>query len=764
MHSFITPLFERLLKHPKYIIFTATLSLILLGLGLQNLTISNDFRVYLSKSNPQLQAFEKFEDNYVKSNNATFVVNVQQGDLFTVEGLQLMQQLTQAAWQVMYANRVTSIVNFTVTRGLNDEIESFPLIDNEQELNQTSVHEIKNIAIKQKRLIGNLITPDLKLAVVSITLNLPESDANASLKITEQMRAIRDEFRLVYPKFTIRNGGSTAFNASLAEAVENDIKLLLPISYLLIFVGLLLFLRCSSSTSAIFILISSCLVMTFGFFGWVSPELTPIAGFAPSILLSIMVADSVHILVTYQQQLATKLTRQQAILKSLEINLMPVLITSFTTIVGFLSLNLSASPPYQALGNMVAFGVVIALLMSLFVLPCLILILPKSKPRSMTQSQTMANLAQHIIRGRHYYLIATSLLTILLCTFINNNKLSDNWAKYFDDSFEIVQLVKDIDGYLTGINSLEYSFESNLKEGIFAPEYLHQLEQFETWFRQNPKVVNVSSFSQLMKDLNQVMHNQSPEAFEIPTSSQLAAQYLLFYELGLPLGLGLNNQVTIHKNATRFTVAVTNLGSDQLLALDQQAQLWLSQNAPAIKAQPATGLGVVFAHIAQRNIVGLLQGTLLALIGISIILMLVLKSLKYGLLSLVPNLIPAAMAYGLWGATFGYVDISLSIVACATLGIVVDDTVHFLHKYILARRSGHSTQESVQLAFQRVGAALVTTTTVLAAGFLVLAFSAMNTSATIGILMAVTLIFALIVDFFMLPPLLLLFDRKKPKN
>jgi len=195
--------------------------------------------------------------------------------------------------------------------------------------------------------------------------------------------------------------------------------------------------------------------------------------------------------------------------------------------------------------------------------------------------------------------------------------------------------------------------------------------------------------------------------------------------------------------------------------MDQKAQAWLKVNAPAIKATEATGLGVVFAHIAQRNITSLMIGTILALVGISIVLMLVLKSFKYGLISLVPNIIPAAMAYGLWGMTYGYVDISLSIVACSTLGIVVDDTVHFLHKYIRARRSGLNATDSVREAFQRVGLALLTTSVVLASGFMILAISHMNTSATIGLLMGTTLIIALLVDFLLLPPLLLFLDRDK---
>jgi len=391
----------------------------------------------------------------------------------------------------------------------------------------------------------------------------------------------------------------------------------------------------------------------------------------------------------------------------------------------------------------------------------LMALLPIKKRKNLSTNQTMETLALFIIEQRKKLVWGISLLVVLLTFFISNNKLSDNWSKYFDDSFAVVKLVKRIDGYLTGVNTLEYSLLSNSRQGIFDPDYLTQLDAFEHWYLQQHKILKFASLSRLMKELNQTMHDDDKSWYQVPQSSDLAAQYLLFYEMGLPQGLGLDNLVTIDKQASRFSASMTDAGSDELLALDRKAQAWLKQNAPAIKASPATGLGMVFAHIAQRNIGSLLFGTLIALLGISVVLMLVLKSFKYGMISLIPNIIPAAMAYGFWGLTFGYIDISLSIVACSTLGIVVDDTVHFLHKYIHARKAGKTTQQAIQQAFSRVGLALITTSVVLAAGFILLAISHMNTSATIGILMAITLVFALLVDFFLLPPLLIYFDRNQ---
>lgn len=753
-----------IVNHPKSIL-TATVVVVLgFASGLPNLSISNDFRVYLSKDNPQLIAFESFESNYVKSDSATLVVTAKKGDLFTKNGLLLIQELTEEAWQVKSSYRVSSLTNYLYSQSKNDEITSGYLVEDANRLSNIDLNSIRQIALSEKRLVHSLLTADGKLSVIVMNLQLPKGEANASIAVTRQVEAIRDKYRLRYPEFQIDNGGSTAFNTTLARAVAHDLTTLMPLSYIIIFLGLFFFLRSFMGTSAIFLLITACLISTFGFFGWVNPVLTPVAGFAPSILLSIMVADSVHVLVTYFHQTSLGHAKKNAIAASLKLNFMPILVTSITTIIGFLSLNFSSSPPYQDLGNMVAFGVLIALIFSLFLLPGLLLLLPlkqSNREPNKSHERLFNQFSEFVIKRKRLLILSVSVLVVGLTYFIPNNKVSDNWSMYFDDSFPMSKLVHRIDGYLTGVNTLEYSLEPSANKGIFDPEYLSQMDQFERWYLLQNKIVNVNSLSRLMKDLNQVMHDDQPSWYKVPETSELAAQYLLFHEFGLPEGMGLNNLVTIHKTASRFSVSMTNSGSDELLAMDKKAQSWLRKNAPAIKASSATGLGIVFAHIAQRNITSLLLGTLVALVGISFVLILVLKSFKYGLISLIPNIIPAAMAYGLWGLIYGYIDISLSIVACSTLGIVVDDTVHFLHKYIRARKSGKNAADAVRESFSRVGLALLTTSVVLASGFIILAVSHMNTSATIGILMAVTLIFALIVDFLLLPPLLLYLDKDK---
>ena len=261
------------------------------------------------------------------------------------------------------------------------------------------------------------------------------------------------------------------------------------------------------------------------------------------------------------------------------------------------------------------------------------------------------------------------------------------------------------------------------------------------------------------------MHADEPSWYRLPEERELAAQYLLLYEMSLPYGLDLSNQINIDKSATRMTVLLHNMTTKTVLQLERKAQQWMRDNLPVALHNEGASPTIMFSNIGERNIKSMLIGTTLALVLISLILVFALRSFKIGLLSLVPNLIPAALAFGVWGIAVGQVGLALSVVTGMTLGIVVDDTVHFLSKYLRARREkGLSSQDAVRYAFNTVGLALVVTSLVLIAGFLVLTFSAFALNSNMAFMTAVTIIFALLADFLLLPPILMAFDGKEKSD
>lgn len=728
---------------------------------MKNLSISSDFRVYFGEDNPQLTTFDAFEEIFTPTDNIALVVVSKSGDIFTRRGLGLIEKLTEESWQIPYSTYVTSIGNFLHVTADGDDITSQPLFENAAELTDEELAAIRTLTLSNKRLVRRMVSPDGAMAGIATTILLNREVNDDAMLVVSFARAMRDRYEAEYPDFDIYVGGSATMNATLREGVGRDLATLVPLSYLIIFGGLILLLRSFMATLAIALMVTACLTATFGFYGFVDPVLTPVAGFAPSVLLTIMVADSVHILSSFFYASRRGKDRVAAIKESLEINLLPVTITSVTTFIGFLCLNFSDSPPYRALGNMIATGVVLAWIFSLTVLPALVYYFPmEKKPPEEGWDKIFDKLATMVIKRRRMLLTGFALLSVLFALYIPANRISDNWVEYFDESFEVRRLVDIVDGKLTGVNFIHYMLTSKLQGGVNNPEYLKQVEAFAQWYEKQQLVVSVTRYPEILKEFNQTLHEGDPRQHKLPLSRELAAQYQLLYEMTLPRGACNDNLIDIGNTCTRMTVSAKAIGTDRMLELDRHALAWLKQNAPAIDVTPGTGLGLIFAHIAERNINSLLLGTAVALALISLLLAVVLNSWRFGLISMIPNIIPAIIAYGLWGMMWARIDMCLAIVACATLGIVVDDTVHFLHKYLHARRHlDMDAPQAVSYSFRTVGKALFVTSTVLGAGFAILGASHMSTTVEFGAMMGITIVVALLVDFLFLPPLLLYADR-----
>jgi predicted RND superfamily exporter protein len=504
------------------------------------------------------------------------------------------------------------------------------------------------------------------------------------------------------------------------------------------------------------------IVTAAGAAGWMGISLTPPSASAPTMILTLAVADSVHLLITFLQRVRHGDSRVDAMRESLRINLQPIFLTSVTTAIGFLSMNFSDAPPFRDLGNIVSIGVLAAFFYTIAILPALMLLLPvRVKAAHNGTLAAMDGLADFVIKWRRPVLVSMSLITLLLVFHIKDNELNDEFVKYFDNT---VAFRTDTDftvDNLTGLYSISYSLKAAEPGGISEPAFQQKLEEFANWYRQQPEVLHVSSLSDTMKRLNKNLHQDQAQWYRIPEQRDLAAQYLLLYEMSLPYGLDLNNQINVDKSATKLDASLRSISSNSTIAVEERAQVWLEQNAPESMHVHGASPTLMFSHIGARNIRSMLVGTTIALVLISILLTIALRSVRIGLISLVPNLVPAGLAFGLWGMLVGEVGLALSVVTGMTLGIVVDDTVHFLSKYLRARREdGLSSADAVRYAFHTVGTALWTTSIVLMAGFFILTQSHFKLNSGMGLLTAITIGFALIADFLLLPTLLMTIDKR----
>ncbi len=755
-----------IIKQRFFVILTSLLIVALAALSLPKTKFSSDYRIYFSDDNPHLQAYEDLQATFTKSDNVMFVIAPKDGQVFTQSTLAIIEQLTEMAWKLPYSIRVDSITNYQHTIAEGDDLLVDNLITEPTHRTDTELESAKQIALNEPSLAGRLISHSGDVTAVNVSMEMPGLDPSKETpEVADASYAIQSYLLEKYPELEIYVTGQIITDNAFKDAAIYDLTHIIPLAFLIatLCIALYMFIASGSvitllsGTMVILIVIIASILFAQGIASWLRIDITTASANAPTMILTLAIADSIHILATLFQQMQSGKTKAAAIIESLRVNQQPVFLTSITTVIGFLSLNFSDSPPFRELGNIVAIGVFGAWFFSVFLLPALIMSFPfKVKQQTKGDHLWTQALANWVINHAKKLLLFSIMIMGACIVFLPQNELNDVWVEYFDTSMRQRQSADFTRERLTGLGNI--SFIVTAKEGgsVSDPSYLAGLEKAAIWLRQQPEVQHVMSFSDVMKRLNKNLYGDDESQYRLPDNAELAAQYLLLYEMSLPFGLDLNNQVDINKTQTRLLGALAKTSTSQLLDLQNRAIEWFSINIPDLDFSHGASSDVMFAHIGQSNIHSMLEGTFIALVLISVVLGISLRSAYYGTISLLPNILPALVAFGIWGMTVAQIGIGLSVVFGMTLGIVVDYTVHFLSKFLRAKRENNlSTEDAIRYAFSTVGVALLVTTFILFANFSVLAISDFSMNADMGLMTAVTIVVALLVDFFFLPPLLL---------
>ena len=759
--SFIQRYISFVITHPWQIFILTLLVVMSAGSGGRFIEFTNDYRVFFSEENPELQAFEEMQNIYTKTDNVLFVIEPEGTDVFNFSTLNMIAELTESSWQIPYSTRVDSITNYQHTLAKDDDLLVGDLVDSSTNLSLEDISYVRGVALKEPLLVKRLISPSGHVTGVNVTIQLPGKSLTEVPEVAQFSRELKSKLEASYPNHRIHITGLAMMNNAFGESSQNDMTTLVPIMFLTIIVVLGILLRSFSATISSIVMIFFTIIFAMGLMGWMGWKLTPASASAPTIIMTMAVADTVHLLATFLHNLRKGINKVDAIADSLRINIQPIFITSVTTAIGFLSMNFSDVPPFHDLGNVVAIGVLFAFVLSVTTLPAMVILMPmRIKAREEQKNGVMNSFANIVIEHRKLLLLVMGGIALSLMAFLPQNKLDDQFVEYFDESVDFRQATDFSSQNLSGIYTIQYSLNQGESGGVSEPKFLEDVEMFSEWLRTQDEVMHVQSITDTFKRLNMNMHADDPAFYRLPASREQAAQYLLLYELSLPYGLDLNDQIGIDKSHTRLIITLENLHTEEMLGIERRMSDWLDNNIADV-AYTVASPSLMFAHIGKRNVNSMLAGTTLALIVISFILILALRSRRIGLISLAPNLIPAGMAFGLWGLMVGQVGLSLSVVAGMTLGIVVDDTVHFLSKYLRARREkGMDEKEAVRYAFNTVGVALWVTSLVLVMGFLVLSQSHFSLNSDMGAMAAITIAIALIMDFLFLPPLLMKLEEK----
>ncbi|MEJ3671321.1 MMPL family transporter [Vibrio vulnificus] len=736
------------------------MAIVATAMGAKNLYFRGDYNIFFDGSNAQLQAFDEIQTTFAKTDNIALVLAPKSGDVFDQRTLTQIQEMTEQAWQVPYSSRVDSLANYQHTEAVDDDLLVEDLLYQSYPLTAERIAKVRAVAMSEPLLVNALVSEKGDVAVINITMQMLGVDETAEVnEVVAYVEQMLSHYRAEYPDVTIYKAGIIAMNHSFAMAAQNDSATLVPTMLLVILVFLTLMLRSFLSVLATLVVIIGAIVATLGIVGWAGMFLHVASVNVPTLIMTLAVADCVHVIASMRHFMRQGMPKSQAIHRSVTLNFVPIIITSVTTAIGFLMMNMSDSPVLRDFGNLSALGVMIACVLSVSLLPALLNLLPVrfSAKQAAKSSDIMDKLADLVVHRRNVLLPLSIVVIAGSAALIPYNKVNDESVKYFDTSSEFRQAADFMEQRIGGMTTMSIAIKTHQSQGIASPEFLEVLGEFTRWLREQPETDHVASLSDIYKRLNKNMHGDDSAYYALPAERELAAQYLLLYEMSLPFGLDLNNQVNVDKSSVKLQLTVKNLGSVELVALEERIYQWFASHAPRYQVV-ASSPSLMFAHIGETNMASMLSTLPITLILISALMIFALRSWRLGVISLVPNIAPAVIGFGLWALISGEINLGLSVVVTLTLGIVVDDAVHFLAKYQHARKEGQNAEQAVRYAFHTVGRALWITTVVLVAGFSVLAMSQFRLNSDMGQLSAIVIFVALVIDFVLLPSLLMRFD------
>ncbi|MEL6123940.1 MAG: efflux RND transporter permease subunit, partial [Bacteroidota bacterium] len=693
------------------------------------------------------------------------VLSPKDKNVFTRENLTAIEELTTEVWNTPYSSRVDAVTNFQYTRAEEDDLYVDDLSYESSTKTDDEIALIRERALAEPLLVHRLINEEGTVTAINVTVKLPGENSTTEIpEVTSYVRSTVADFKKAHPNFDVHTSGLIPLNTAFFESSQRDL-MLTGVMMLIVIITTLLLTRSIFSTIATLAVVLLSIISAVGFVGLSGIKLTPPSAVFPTMIMTLAVADSIHILITMLQRMRKDgLQKYDAITSALKINFKPVFITSLTTVIGFLTLNFGDVPPFWDLGNVTAFGMTMAFLYSTTTLPAMMAIFPVKVKRQSAISQQKSTwytrlgslVVEQPMRTSLLSLVVIGLLTVLA----TRNVFNDEFVEYFDSSVPFRQNTDYISENLTGIYNVEYSLPSGESGGINNPEYLQSLTDFENWLNVQSEVIHVNAFSEVARRVNRSMHGDDPSYYRVPDNREEAAQYLLLYELSLPFGLDLNNQINVDKSETRVTATVENVSSAELLAFTQRSEDWLKENTPEYMHSIGVSPTLMFSKLGFRQADSMLRGNIIAVLLISFVLMIALRNFKLGLLSIIPNVTPVLVGFGIWALYKAQINTGMVVVFGMTMGIIVDDTVHFMSKFLRARRElGYDAKQAVMYAFETVGRALVTTTIVLLAGFIVLSTSSFALNSYMARITVIIIFAALIIDFTLLPALLILANR-----
>jgi len=739
---------------------------------------------------PTYLAYETFRDDF-GSDEVSYILYEAPDSEFGPWNLEIMQKVADLTAElednVPFIYEVRSLANAELMVGTADGIEIWKLEDELPE-SQEELLELRDSYLAKPMMVGGIISEDTQYAAILIEMDRTSTDPLDEIRLDPEggdgienlypqvTAAAIDEIlsRPEYEGIKFYHSGDVPLNAMINVIISSESALLDAVTTLVVALILLLFFRSVVGVLAPVFVVQMGVLMTVAFIVVVGWQLDMNFGSVPTLLTAIGVAHSVHILSQFRQRFIQIGDRRSALVETLSVVGAPCLMTSLTTAVGFAAMSFVPIKSIAHMGVYSAFGSLMAFFLSVTVLLAF-LSFGKASPRGNRAlpvhrtswlNEKVAGLLVFVhglvVERKRSILAAATGIFLVSVLGIYQLTVDANWLNDFSDRVPVKLTSLHIDEKMGGLFNLILLFDGGEPGSIKDPHVLREIDRIQAVANKNPLVRKSYALTDIIKDLNQTFHGEDPAFHTIPDSRELIAQYMILYESAG--GSEAFKHVSSDYRYAPLELRLRTSMTSEVVALADEIDAEIARNGLSGSTMEKTGIGALWLKLLAYIVTSQVQGFLLAFSVIFILMSIVLRSARTGMVAMVPNLVPVLLTLGAMGWLAIPLDYSKVSIAAVAMGIAVDDTIHLILRFRHEFRACGRYDEAFRRALLDVGRALVITSITLVLGFMVLLLSLLDSQAVQGVLLGVTIVSALVADFLLMPALIITFKSFGPEE
>jgi hypothetical protein len=718
--------------------------------------IDNDISMWISKDDPVYRTYERFRDEF--GGQRTLMIALKSDRLFTPDGLGFVRQLTEDIKRVETVQRVNSLATANIVRSADETIDVQPLLD-EQIDDAADAARVKQDALDDALLRGDFVSKDGTVTAIIVSFDEDRIDDVRS-QVLDRIHQLVDA-RLPRGMAAYYNGSIEISESYNRITISNTKKLTPPILALTVGAIFVMF-RSWRITGLLVIAILVSASWTMGLFVLMGFTFNILASMLPPLIIILAVADDVHIVQHFNHELRATGSKEHAFKSSVQHLFVPLLGASGTTALGLASLATSNVVAVRSFGIGAAVGVMVDFVMSLVFVPTMLMLL---KPETGTAPQErylvgpMQRVARFSIRQARAVVVVTAVVVTASSAGIAWLRVDTNHVNFFAHDHPLYQSAQVIDQELSGIYNFNVLFEGE-PESMKAPETLRRMEELRVRLQMLPFVRKVVSVADYVKRVNRQLNGGAAEAEVVPASRDAIAQELFVFELSDEGRAELERMVASDYSRAQMSVRLASMSSDLVFEQINRAE----EEAEEVFAgsgirTTVTGSGRIFSTLDHYLVVSQLSSFATAFVTVFGVIFIVFRSARFGLLGIIANALPVCAVLGLMGWLGISLNVATVMVASVALGVVDDDTIHFIGRFRREAAAGASTDEAIELATMHEGRASLTTAIINSLGYGIMIFSSYKPTAWFGGLLALTMAVAFVAEVFLVPAVITMLPR-----